>query len=455
MDFLFTIFSFILLISIIVGIHELGHFLTARFYDIHVLKFKIGFGKELFSFQDKRNCSYSFGILPLGGYVQMLGENNPVQEGSEITLVNKKSYLQATPGERAAVTIAGPLANFILAAFVYFYLAMVGTTQLTAFVGDVITGSPSEEYGIITKDKILEVDGESVRVFNDINLILSKRIGDTGSIGIKYLRNNEEKIVFISVNDWLSENDQTAPSVALGIQPFLPPLVGTLEPNGPAYVHGIKEGDLIQSINNNDISTWQELSRALSDLPNQLIDVQILRDQRSQKLMLETSSYLDEEGLSKGRIGILASNNLNQWPDEYIVEKKENLFSAVLVGFQDTYRYTLLIISSIGKMISGSISADNLGGPIQISVLAGSAAKAGYVTFLSMVALLSINLGLLNLLPIPILDGGQLVMIGIEKIKGSPVSDMTLEYSMRVGIVLIVSLMIFAFANDIARLILL
>ena len=453
MDFLFTIFSFILLISLIVGIHELGHFLTARFYDIHVLKFKIGFGKELFSFQDKRNCSYSFGILPLGGYVQMLGENNPVQEGSEITLVNKKSYLQATPGERAAVTIAGPLANFILAAFVYFYLAMVGTTQLSSFVGDVIAGSPSEEYGIITKDKILEVDGESVRVFNDINLILSKRIGDTGSIGIKYLRNNEEKIVFISVNDWLSENDQTAPSVALGIQPFLPPLVGTLQPNGPAYVHGIKEGDLIQSINNNDISTWQELSRALSDLPNQLIDIQILRDQRSQKLMLETSSYLDEEGVSKGRIGILASNDLNQWPDEYIVEKKENLFSAVLVGFQDTYRYTLLIISSIGKMISGSISADNLGGPIQISVLAGSAAKAGYVTFLSMVALLSINLGLLNLLPIPILDGGQLVMIGIEKIKGSPVSDMTLEYSMRVGIVLIVSLMIFAFANDIARLI--
>ena len=453
MDFLFTIFSFILLISIIVGIHELGHFLTARFYDIHVLKFKIGFGKELFSFQDKRNCSYSFGILPLGGYVQMLGENNPVQEGSEITLVNKKSYLQATPGERAAVTIAGPLANFILAAFVYFYLAMVGTTQLSSFVGDVIAGSLSEEYGIITKDKILEVDGESVRVFNDINLILSKRIGDTGSIGIKYLRNNEEKIVFISVNDWLSENDQTAPSVALGIQPFLPPLVGTLEPNGPAYVHGIKEGDLIQSINNNDISTWQELSRALSDLPNQLIDIQILRDQRSQKLMLETSSYLDEEGVSKGRIGILASNDFNQWPDEYIVEKKENLFSAVLVGFQDTYRYTLLIISSIGKMISGSISADNLGGPIQISVLAGSAAKAGYVTFLSMVALLSINLGLLNLLPIPILDGGQLVMIGIEKIKGSPVSDMTLEYSMRVGIVLIVSLMIFAFANDIARLI--
>ncbi|MFL2707031.1 MAG: RIP metalloprotease RseP [Gammaproteobacteria bacterium] len=453
MDILFTILSFILLISIIVGIHELGHFLTARFYNIHVLKFKIGFGKELFSFEDKRNCSYSFGILPLGGYVQMLGENNPVQEESDIQLQDKKSYLQATPGERAAVTFAGPLANFILAALVYFYLALVGTTQLSSFVGDIVPGSLLAEYGIEVKDKIVEVDQQSVTVFNDINLILSKRIGDTGSINVKYLRNGNEESISVPINNWLSKNDQTSPSYVLGIQPFLPPIVGKLQDKGPASNFGIKEGDLIQSINGNVILTWQDLSKNLSQLPNQLIELQILRDKTVENLMLETSSFLDSEGVQKGRIGILASNNLNQWPDEYVVEKKESFFSALLVGIKDTYRYTLLIISSIGKMISGSISADNLGGPIQISVLAGSAAKAGYVTFLSMVALLSINLGLLNLLPIPILDGGQLLMIAIEKMKGSPVSDMTLEYSMRVGLVLVVSLMIFAFANDIARLI--
>ena len=453
MDILFTILSFILLISIIVGIHELGHFLMARFYNIHVLKFKIGFGKELFSFEDKRNCSYSFGILPLGGYVQMLGENNPVQEESDIQLQDKKSYLQATPGERAAVTFAGPLANFILAALVYFYLALVGTTQLSSFVGDVVPGSLFAEYGIEVKDKIVEVDQQSVTVFNDINLILSKRIGDTGSINVKYLRSGNEASISVPINNWLSKNDQTSPSYVLGIQPFLPPIVGKLQDKGPASNFGIKEGDLIQSINGNAILTWQDLSKNLSQLPNQLIELQILRDKTVENLMLETSSFLDSEGVQKGRIGILASNNLNQWPDEYVVEKKESFFSALLVGIKDTYRYTLLIISSIGKMISGSISADNLGGPIQISVLAGSAAKAGYVTFLSMVALLSINLGLLNLLPIPILDGGQLLMIAIEKMKGSPVSDMTLEYSMRVGTVLVVSLMIFAFANDIARLI--
>lgn len=451
MDLLFTILSFVLLISIIVGIHELGHFLTARYFKIHVLKFKIGFGKELFSFQDKQNCFYSFGILPLGGYVQMLGENNISQDDDNHAVQNKKSYLDALPGERAAVTVAGPLANFVLAIFIYFYLALVGTTQLSAYVGDITPLSLVQETGIEPRDKITEIDNQKIESFNDINLILSQRIGDTGFIEIKYIQKGLEKEALIPIDNWLSENDQTSPYIALGLQPFLPPLVGQLQKDGPAFQYGIQEGDLIQSINGKDISTWQNLSLLLSQLPNELIEIELLRNKEVKTLMLETSSYQDEKGSLKGRIGILASNNLSQWPVEYTIEKKENLITAFFVGIADTYRYTLLIVSSIGKMISGSISADNLGGPIQISVLAGSAAKAGYVTFLSMIALLSINLGLLNLLPIPILDGGQLLMITIEKLKGSPVSEMTIEYSMRVGIVLVVGLMVFAFANDIAR----
>lgn len=451
MDLLFTILSFVLLISIIVGIHELGHFLTARYFKIHVLKFKIGFGKELFSFQDKQNCFYSFGILPLGGYVQMLGENNISQDDDNHAVQNKKSYLDALPGERAAVTVAGPLANFVLAIFIYFYLALVGTTQLSAYVGDITPLSLVQETGIEPRDKITEIDNQKIESFNDINLILSQRIGDTGFIEIKYIQKGLEKEALIPIDNWLSENDQTSPYIALGLQPFLPPLVGQLQKDGPAFQYGIQEGDLIQSINGKDISTWQNLSLLLSQLPNELIEIELLRNKEVKTLMLETSSYQDEKGSLKGRIGILASNNLSQWPVEYTIEKKENLINAFFLGIADTYRYTLLIVSSIGKMISGSISADNLGGPIQISVLAGSAAKAGYVTFLSMIALLSINLGLLNLLPIPILDGGQLLMITIEKLKGSPVSEMTIEYSMRVGIVLVVGLMVFAFANDIAR----
>ena len=453
MDILFIIVSFIVLITIIVGIHELGHFLTARFFKIHVLKFKIGFGKEIFSFQDKHNCSYSFGVLPLGGYVQMLGESNPVQEDSSPNFSDKKSYLDASPGERAAVTVAGPLANFILAGFVYSYLALVGTTQLSSYIGDVVPGSLVEEAGLISGDRIIEVDQDRIDIFNDINLTLSKRIGDTGTINIKFLREGIERNAVVSISEWLEDDEQKSPSAALGMLPFMPPLVGQLQEDGPAYKYGLMQGDLIQAVNNEKIVTWQDLSKNLNALPDQLIELMVLREGEQINLVLESSSYIDNEGQKKGRIGILASRDLNQWPSQFTVEKKENIFSAFFVGIQDTYKYTLLIITSIGKMISGSISADNLGGPIQISVLAGSAAKAGYVTFLSMIALLSINLGLLNLLPIPILDGGQLLMIAIEKLKGSPVSDIALEYSMRVGIILVVSLMIFAFANDIARLI--
>ena len=453
MDILLIIVSFIVLITIIVGIHELGHFLTARFFKIHVLKFKIGFGKEIFSFQDKHNCSYSFGVLPLGGYVQMLGESNPVQEDSSPNFSDKKSYLDASPGERAAVTVAGPLANFFLAGFVYFYLALVGTTQLSSYIGDVAPGSLVEGAGLISGDKIIEVDQDPIDIFNDINLTLSKRIGDTGTINIKFLRDGIERNTVISISEWLDDDEQKSPSAALGMLPFMPPLVGELQEDGPAYEYGLMQGDLIQAVNNEKIVTWQDLSKTLNALPDQLIELMVLRAGERINLVLESSSYIDDEGQKKGRIGILASRDLNQWPSQFTVEKKENIFSAFFVGIQDTYKYTLLIITSIGKMISGSISADNLGGPIQISVLAGSAAKAGYITFLSMIALLSINLGLLNLLPIPILDGGQLLMIAIEKLKGSPVSDIALEYSMRVGIILVVSLMIFAFANDIARLI--
>ena len=452
MEILFTIFSFVMLISIIVGIHELGHFLVARYFNIHVLKFKIGFGKEIFSIIDKRNCSYSFGVLPLGGYVQMLGENNPMQ-GSGENLFDKKSYLDATPGERAAVTLAGPMANFFLAAIVYFFLALVGTVQLSSYVGNILENSSADVAGLSKGDKIIEIDGEKVQVFNELNLILSKRIGDTGNINIKYIRDGFESSSQIRIDDWLTGSDQKAPTLELGIQPFLPPLVGKLQEDGPASTYGLREGDLIQEVNGIKIGTWQDLSKNLSLLPDELIELQILRSGESINIVLESSSFIDDEGIKKGRIGIMASNNLSEWPVEYVHEKKEGLFKALWIGVKDTYKYTVLIIYSIGKMISGSISADNLGGPIQISVLAGSAAKAGYITFLSMVALLSINLGLLNLLPIPILDGGQLVMIAIEKIKGSPVSEMALEYSMRIGIILVVSLMVFAFANDIARLI--
>ena len=454
MDVIITIISFIALISIIVGIHELGHFSVARFFDIHVLKFKIGFGKELYSFQDKNECKYSVGILPLGGYVQMLGENVVTEEQESSKLINKKSYLDATLNERAAVTAAGPVANFLLAIVIYFIISLIGTTHLGSYVGGVQQGSLAEQANLGFRDKIISIDEIKLDTFNEINIILSKRIGDTGSIDIGFIEEGSNFTSYSTVNvtNWLSASDQSNPAKSFGIDPLLPPVIGGLLEDGPASRSGLKAGDIIQSVNNKSIRSWKQLSEILSSIPNETVSISVLRGNDTLVYSLTTASF-DQDGIKKGRIGIFASNDLNIWPQEIVIKKKENLFNALLSGFTETYKFTNLIIMSIGKMLTGSVSAENIGGPIQISVLAGSAAKAGLISFLSMIAILSINLGLINLFPIPVLDGGQLLLIAIEKIKGSPVSENFLEHSIRIGVVLIASLMIFAFVNDIVRLI--
>ena len=452
MDVIITIISFIALISLIVGVHELGHFSVARYFDIHVLKFKIGFGKELYSFQGKNECKYSLGILPLGGYVQMLGEN-VIPEDQESSKLNKKSYLDATLNERAAVTVAGPAANFLLAIVIYFFISLIGTTHLGPFAGQVTKDSLAEKANIEFKDKLVSIDGNKLDTFNEINIILSNRIGDTGSIRIGLIKDDSNFISYSSVNikNWLSTSDQNNPARSFGIEPLVPPIIGGLLENGPASKSGLLPGDIIQSVNNKPIKSWLELSELLRNAPNELISISVLRGEDIFLFSLITDS-VEENGINKGKIGIFASNDLTQWPEEILIHKKENLFNAILYGIEETYKFTNLILTSIGKMITGSVSAENIGGPIQISVLAGSAAKAGLISFLSMIAILSINLGLINLFPIPILDGGQLLMIAIEKIKGSPVSENFLEHSIRIGILLVASLMIFAFVNDIVRL---
>lgn len=454
---LINLISIIILLGVIIGIHELGHFLAARKFNVHVIRFKIGFGKTLVSRFDKRGTEFSIGLLPLGGYVQMLGEDNPIQgkDSDPDNYSEEISYPQASLGARAIITAAGPIANFVLAVIAYFLIFMIGVKDLVPIVGAVNDDSLAMQAGIEVGDRIVSIDNKEVVSLKDLNTLLALRIGETGSILVNYKKPNSDLKYSESVNieDWLSsELDQSIIS-SFGILPFIPPIVSSVQVGSPADKSGIESGDQIIRVGDNVIRTWYELVEEISSIPDKETSLTIKRNGTSFSVPASIGSVQDELGMKIGRIGIARISSNEEIPDEFLVITKKGPIESFALGIKETYNFTVLILDSIGKMITGSISAENIGGPIQIAVLSGSAAKAGLVSFISMIALLSINLGLINLLPVPILDGGQLVLIAAEKIKGSPLSEGFVEFAYRIGLLLVIGLMAFAVFNDITRIV--
>jgi len=452
-----SLISIIILLGVIIGIHELGHFLAARKFNVHVIRFKIGFGKTLVSRFDKRGTEFSIGLLPLGGYVQMLGEDNPIQgkDSDPDNYSEEISYPQASLGARAIITAAGPIANFVLAVIAYFLIFMIGVKDLAPIVGAVNDDSLAMQAGIEVSDRIVAIDNKEVVSLKDLNTLLALRIGETGSILVNYKKPNSDLKYSESVNieDWLSsELDQSIIS-SFGILPFIPPIVSSVQVGSPADKSGIESGDQIIRVGDNVIRTWYELVEEISSIPDKETSLTIKRNGTSFSVPASIGSVQDELGMKIGRIGIARISSNEEIPDEFLVITKKGPIESFALGIKETYNFTVLILDSIGKMITGSISAENIGGPIQIAVLSGSAAKAGLVSFISMIALLSINLGLINLLPVPILDGGQLVLIAAEKIKGSPLSEGFVEFAYRIGLLLVIGLMAFAVFNDITRIV--
>ena len=457
LNILITFCSFIVLIGIIIGIHELGHFLVARKFGVHVIRFKIGFGKTLLSKFDKKGTEFSIGLLPLGGYVQMLGESSFLEENeSKKDNYRKKiSYSDVSLGARAFITSAGPLANFLLAIAAYFLIFLIGTKDLVPIVGQVNENSLAMEAGLDVGDTIISIDNKLISSYRDLNTVLASRVGETGSIEVKFQKVQSNIISFSSVDitDWLSSELEQSVVTSFGINPFMPAIISFVQKDSPAQKSGMLKGDQVLEVENSLIESWHDLVSAISNLPDSDAFIKVQRDSEILLLPISVGSTINEMGIKIGRIGIARISSIEEMPQEMIVVNKAGPVKALFLAINETYRFTVLILDSIGKLISGSISSENIGGPIQISVLAGSAAKAGFISFINMVAILSINLGLLNLLPIPILDGGQLVLISIEKLKGSPVSEVFIEYSYRIGLFLVVGLMLYAVFNDIARIV--
>ncbi|WP_193073978.1 sigma E protease regulator RseP [Pseudomonas sp. FME51] len=451
MDLLFTLLATIVALGLLVTIHEYGHFWVARRCGVKVLRFSIGFGPALYSWHDRRGTEYVIAGIPLGGYVKMLDEREgPVPEEELDQAFNRKDVKQ-----RIAIVAAGPLANFLLAIAAFWIIAVLGVTTIAPVIGPVEPGSIAERAGLSEGSEILEIDGSATPTWHEVNLQLIRRLGETGQLQMvaREGQGSAPQSFTLQLQDWLRGADQPDPVGALGLtswKPEVPPLIGQVNPDGAAAAAGLHPGDLIVAIGGQPVSDWlTDVVPAIQASAGQPLELSVERAGRIQTLSMTPASR-EQDGKLIGFIG--AGIEAFEWPEHMMRSISHNPLSAIPVAVMKTWDMTALTLDSLKKMITGLVSAKNLSGPITIAKVAGASAKSGVESFLGFIAYLSISLGVLNLLPIPVLDGGHLVYYVTEWIRGKPLSERIQGWGLQIGLTLIVGVMLFAIYNDISRL---
>ena len=440
MTFLIYIFSFLILISIIVFIHELGHFSFARLFGVRVLDFSIGFGRSIKSWETKSKTVFNLRLLPFGGYVKMNGEEISERSPSNDSYSSKKYY------QKLLITLGGPIFNFILAVMIFFVINLFGIHKIMPIVGDVLPDSIAYKQGIEKGDLISKIDGTEISSISDVQLVLSKRLGESGNLEIEILRNENYFDFYFPINNWLSSKEPTNLLYELGIFPPLEPIIGSVTEASPAAGGGIKPGDKILEINNKPVVFWGDIRQEINMSRGNEVVVKILRENK-----INTS--IIKPNLSKNsfnwQIGVSSSLELS---DKARILEKFSLQDSFKNSISQTYSVIENSILFIGKIIFGKVSAKNLGGPVMIGQYAGeSVIYGGLYSFFYLIALISISLGIVNLFPLPVLDGGQALILTIEKIIGRDLPDKILEFFYRLGSVFLIFLFVFVFFNDIFR----
>jgi regulator of sigma E protease len=450
MDLLQTIFYFFIALAVVVTIHEFGHFWVARRCGVKVERFSIGFGKALVSWRDKYNTEFVFALLPLGGYVKMVDEREGNVEAADLPF----SFNRKTVWQRIAVVVAGPVANFLLAIVFFAIIFLGGERGLAPVVGEVKEGSVASLSGFEPGMEIVAVDGIATSTWTSVSRQLLGFIGTTGEIPftVRYKDSNLQYDLGVSVERWLRDDEQPVPLRDLGVSPPFElsslSLAAVFE-DGAGYAAGLKKGDQLLSINGQTITNINSFVDTVSSTTDGAVTLGVQRNSR--ELSIEIRPLLVErDGEQVGQLGVqLASRG--QYPDELVRTTEYSLLGAVSRGVQETFDTSIFIVKSIGKLIVGDLSPKNLSGPITIAQIAGDSGKSGVDNFIRFVAMFSIMLGVMNLLPIPVLDGGHLMYYLIEVVKGSPVSDRIQIVGYKVGLALVMSLMVVATYNDITR----
>ncbi len=438
MNFLFYIFGFLTLISIITAIHEAGHYSMARFFKVTILDFSIGMGKSLKSWKDKANTEFHLRMLPIGGFVKMKGEDE--SRDADDSFSSKKYY------QKVLILLAGPLANFLLAIILLTGLNIYGNTAISSLVGFVDEESSSYEAGFKKGDLIIKIDSYEVSTRADAQMALSRRLGETGDIIFQVRSSDIKKTLKIPIKNWLQGEEPSDLLRNIGINVPIRPIIGEILINSPAEISGLKKNDEILEINNQVVSSWSEIKSKINSNLGLPSNFKIKRDQEIIFLSI-LPKFSDEK--NEWLIGISASNKISP---EALVFQREAPLSALSKATIQTFNVVNDSFEFLYKMITGYVSPKNLGGPVMIGQFAGeSLIYGGLYTFLLLISYVSIGLGVINLVPIPILDGGQILILTIERLKGSPLSPRVLDFSYRFGLSAVILLMVFAFMNDISR----
>ncbi len=451
MDLLFTLLATIVALGLLVTIHEYGHFWVARRCGVKVLRFSVGFGKALFSWRDKRGTEYAIAAIPLGGYVKMLDEREgPVDPAELDQAFNRKDVKK-----RIAIVSAGPIANFLLAIVAFWLIAVMGITTIAPVLGPVEPGSVAERAGLAEGMELVEIDGVATPSWHEVNLQLIRRLGETGRLEViaREAPGGAAQSYTLTLQDWLRGADQPDPIEALGLtswQPVVEPRIGQISPDGAAEAAGLREGDLILAINGEPVQDWvRQVVPAIQDSAGESLQLTVERDGDT-RILAVTPGVRESQGRNLGFIGAGVASF--DWPEHMVRSIDYNPLVAIPVALGKTWDMTVLTLESLKKMLTGLVSAKNLSGPITIAKVAGASAKSGPESFLSFLAYLSISLGVLNLLPIPVLDGGHLVYYVAEWVRGKPLSERIQAWGLQIGLTLIVGVMVFAIYNDISRL---
>ena len=456
MDLLSTVVIGLLTLGLLVVVHEFGHFWVARRCGVHVLRFSIGFGKPLWSRKGKTGTEYVLAPIPLGGYVQMLGEQGEFDArelGIDPQQAEAMSFSTKSISQRAAIVVAGPAINILLALLIYWGMFMSGVDHAAPLVADVKADSPAAAAGLRPGDRIRSVGGKAVDTWEEFFLSSINWVGETAHMPLVVANaaDDRQRQLVLRLGDWLQDAESTSVLEHLGIVPrsVQLPVVDLVVPGSPAAVAGLLPGDHI--LRSGDKRFWgvATLVSFIQARPEQSFGLVVRRGGVEQLLDITPEAALSGER-TVGRIGIRFDPGAKD--PEVLQRVRYGPVSALGEAADKLWQLTSVSLVSIGKMIAGAVSPKQLAGPITIVKMTGEAAGISPQVYLQLMALISLSLGILNLLPIPVLDGGHLLFLGAEAVRGKPLPERVQAIGLNIGLLLIGLLMLFVIVNDILRL---